>query len=74
MQPTVAKELSNSHFQHGNLTCIMLNRFLSFSASMSTKTFLSAVTVATLFEASTSAICPRYNFGITQTQSNTNPD
>ncbi|KIK25807.1 hypothetical protein PISMIDRAFT_676724 [Pisolithus microcarpus 441] len=41
---------------------------------MSTKTFLSTVTVATLFEASASAICPRYNFGITQTWRNTNPD
>ncbi|KAI5987670.1 hypothetical protein EDD15DRAFT_2292319 [Pisolithus albus] len=38
--PTVAKELSNSHFRYGNLTCMLPNRCLSFGASMSTKTFL----------------------------------
>ncbi|KAI6099943.1 hypothetical protein EDD16DRAFT_1497229 [Pisolithus croceorrhizus] len=41
---------------------------------MFTKTFLLAVAAATLFVASASAICPGYNFGITQTGTNTNPD
>ncbi|KAI6036597.1 hypothetical protein BKA83DRAFT_4165142 [Pisolithus microcarpus] len=41
---------------------------------MLTKTILPTVAAATIFVASASAICPGYNFGITQTGSNTNPD
>ncbi|KAI6101409.1 hypothetical protein EDD16DRAFT_1495544 [Pisolithus croceorrhizus] len=41
---------------------------------MFTKTFLSTVAAAALFMASASAICPGYNFGITQTRTNTKPD
>ena len=38
------------------------------------KVVVSAVVAASLFAGSASAICPGYNFGITQTGSNTNPD
>ncbi|KAI6123160.1 hypothetical protein EDD16DRAFT_1704491 [Pisolithus croceorrhizus] len=41
---------------------------------MFTKTFLSTIAVTTLLATFAAAICPGYNFGITQTGSNTNPD
>ncbi|KAI6009531.1 hypothetical protein F5J12DRAFT_891637 [Pisolithus orientalis] len=41
---------------------------------MFSKAFFSTVAATALFAGSASAICPGYNFGITQTGSNTNPD